>query len=74
VKKDYTDRATSTMLLGGLFGTSWLIVLDSKIIGILFLLLGIVALWQGYRLRAQRKNKRRPGDSEDRSDTDNDNT
>ncbi|MBX0301995.1 hypothetical protein K2F54_18700 [Cryobacterium sp. 1639] len=59
MKKDYTDRATPTMLLGGLFvvlGTLGIFLTDGKLVSVLFILFGLGAFWMGYRLKIRRKN------------------
>jgi hypothetical protein len=59
VKKDYADRATPTMLLGGLFvvlGALGIFLTDGKLISVLFILFGLGAFWSGYRRRPRPKN------------------
>jgi hypothetical protein len=59
MKKGYTDRATPSMLLGGLFvvlGTVGILLTDGKLISVLFILFGLGAFWAGYRLRTRRNN------------------
>jgi uncharacterized membrane protein HdeD (DUF308 family) len=66
VRNNYLGHAEPAMILGGILiviGVLWIIFVDPMSMGILCVLVGIVALVQGFRLLRRGDRLRQPGES-----------